>query len=153
MCSFNLGTRTLHPALNDALHLCILYICIPTVYFKVDIFLFISCISISLTCTRLPTMTLAGPTSECISLGLGRLVTQVWGHISTLTGCRVPSRNRFLVSDRWMPPSGVLGRWLCGTRARQYSPTEWMESTACSTRDIHWKLWKTVLLGGGTVRR
>ena len=32
-------------------------------------------------------MTEAGPTSGWASLGLGRLVTQVWGHMRTLAGC------------------------------------------------------------------
>ena len=47
---------------------------------------------------ELPTITEAGPTSLCTSLGFGRLVTQVWGHISTFTGWRLPSRN--LVASR-----------------------------------------------------
>lgn len=74
------------------------------------------------------------------SRGLGRLVTQVWGHINTLAGWSEPSKNFLRVSDKWMPPRGVLGKWLGGTSARQYIPTWWMLSTACSTRDIHWKL-------------
>lgn len=41
------------------------------------------------------------------SLGLGRFVTQVWGHIKTLAGWREPSRNFFLVSGKCIPPRGV----------------------------------------------
>ena len=41
------------------------------------------------------------------SLGLGRLVTHVCGHIRTLAGCSEPSRNFFLVSGKCIPPSGV----------------------------------------------
>lgn len=66
----------------------------------------------------------------CFCRGLGRLVTQVWGHIRTLQGCSPPSRYSCLISDRWMPPSGVLGRVLAGTRARQNTPTPWMLSMA-----------------------
>ena len=53
------------------------------------------------------------------SRGLGRLVTQVCGHMRTLAGCSEPSRKRRRVSDKWMPPSGVLGSELGGTSARQ----------------------------------
>lgn len=108
--------------------------------------------------TRFPTIMEAGPTSEtaekaghvmcktenqhpsthaqdspvpgCFCLGLGRLVTQVWGHMRTLQGCRAPSRKRCLVSEMWMPPRGALGSVLAGTRARQYTPTWWMLSMA-----------------------
>lgn len=66
----------------------------------------------------------------CFCLGLGRLVTHVWGHIRTLQGCKAPSRKRCLVSDIWMPPRGALGSVLAGTRARQYTPTWWMLSMA-----------------------
>ena len=45
---------------------------------------------------------------------------------------RLAMTNLFFVSERWMPPRGVFGRWLCGTRARQYNPTLWIESTACN---------------------
>lgn len=55
----------------------------------------------------------------CFCLGLGRLVTHVWGHMRTLQGCKAPSRKRCLVSDMWMPPRGALGSVLAGTRARQ----------------------------------
>ncbi len=57
--------------------------------------------------------------SGWISLGLGRFVTQVCGHISTLAGCREPSTNFFFVSDRCIPPRGVFGRWLWSTSAMQ----------------------------------
>lgn len=110
--------------------------------------------------TRLPTMTDAGPISGgnewqkhgstlrtgigrrtsrnwgfrnlpgCFCRGLGRLITQVCGHMSTLQGCSAPSRNSCLVSDKWMPPRGVFGRVLEGTRARQYTPTWCMLSIA-----------------------
>lgn len=63
------------------------------------------------------------------------MVTQVWGHMRTLQGCREPSRNSCLVSDRWIPPRGVLGRVLEGTRARQYTPTWWIPSMACMGRE------------------
>ena len=43
---------------------------------------------------------------------------------------RAPRTNLFFVSERWIPPRGVFGRWLWGTRARQYKPTLWIESTA-----------------------
>ena len=78
----------------------------------------------------------------CTSRGLGRLVTQVWGHMSTLAGWREPSRNFLRVSDKCIPPKGVLGRWLGGTSAKQYIPTWCILSTAWRTLDIHWKLWK-----------
>lgn len=55
----------------------------------------------------------------CFCRGLGRLVTQVCGHIKTLHGCRVPSRKRCLVSEIWIPPSGAFGKVLAGTKARQ----------------------------------
>lgn len=55
----------------------------------------------------------------CFWRGLGRLVTHVWGHMRMLQGCRLPSRKNCLVSEMWMPPRGVLGRVLAGTRARQ----------------------------------
>lgn len=55
----------------------------------------------------------------CFCRGFGRLVTQVWGHIKTLHGCNMPSRKRCLVSDRWMPPKGVLGSVFAGTKPRQ----------------------------------
>lgn len=55
----------------------------------------------------------------CFWRGLGRLVTQVWGHIRMLQGCRLPSKKNCLVSEMWMPPRGVLGKVLAGTRARQ----------------------------------
>ncbi len=109
--------------------------------------------------TRFPTITEAGPTSAkknmkyllsvfyvtqtqcsithtkacvpgCFCLGLGRLVMQEWGHMRMLQGCRAPSRNICLVSDRWIPPRGVLGRVLAGTNARQYTPTWWIPSIA-----------------------
>lgn len=99
--------------------------------------------------TRFPTITEAGPTSAtnthtiftqhslcntntscsithiracapgCFCLGLGRLVMQEWGHMRMLQGCSAPSRNSCLVSDRCIPPRGVLGRVLAGTNARQ----------------------------------
>jgi len=47
--------------------------------------------------TMFPTITLAGPTSEWISLGFGKLVTQVCGHKSTFAGWRVPSKKRRFV--------------------------------------------------------
>lgn len=55
----------------------------------------------------------------CFCRGLGRLVTHVCGHIRILQGCRLPSRKNCLVSEMWMPPRGVLGKVLAGTRARQ----------------------------------
>lgn len=55
----------------------------------------------------------------CFCRGLGKFVTQVCGHIRTLQGWREPSRKSCFVSDKWMPPSGVLGRVFAGTRARQ----------------------------------
>ena len=58
------------------------------------------------------------------------MVTQVWGHMRMLQGCRFPSRKNCLASETWMPPRGVLGRVLAGTRARQYRPTWWMLSMA-----------------------
>lgn len=76
------------------------------------------------------------------SRGFGRLVTQVWGHMSTLAGWSEPSKNFLRVSDKWMPPRGVFGKWLGGTRARQYIPTWCILSTAWRTLDIHWKLCK-----------
>lgn len=79
---------------------------------------------------------LAADRPGCFCLGLGRLVTQVWGHIRTLQGCREPSKNSCLVSDRWIPPSGVLGRVLAGTKAKQNTPTLWMLSIACRKRRI-----------------
>ena len=45
-----------------------------------------------------------------------------------------PRTNLFFVSERWIPPRGVFGRWLCGTSARQYNPTLWIESTAYNMR-------------------
>lgn len=50
--------------------------------------------------------------------------------MSTLQGCSPPSRYSCLISDRWIPPSGVLGRVLAGTNARQKTPTPWMLSMA-----------------------
>ena len=47
---------------------------------------------------------------------------------------RLAMTHLFFVSERWMPPRGVFGRWLCGTSARQYSPTLWIESTACNMK-------------------
>ena len=47
---------------------------------------------------------------------------------------RAPRTNLFFVSERWIPPRGVFGRWLWGTRARQYKPTLWIESTACNAQ-------------------
>lgn len=47
---------------------------------------------------------------EWTSLGFGKLVTQVCGHIRTLAGCKVPSMNLRFVSDKCIPPSGVFGR-------------------------------------------
>ncbi len=79
---------------------------------------------------------LAADRPGCFCLGLGRLVTQVWGHIRTLQGCREPSKNSCLVSDRWIPPRGVLGRVLAGTNAKQNTPTLWMLSIACRKRGI-----------------
>lgn len=79
---------------------------------------------------------LAADRPGCFCRGLGRLVTQVWGHMRTLQGCREPSKNSCLVSDRWIPPRGVLGRVLAGTRAKQNTPTLWMLSIACRTRGI-----------------
>ncbi len=67
----------------------------------------------------------------CFCLGFGRLVTHVWGHIRILQGCRDPSRKCCLVSDTWIPPRGVLGNVLPGTRAKQYKPTWWILSIAC----------------------
>lgn len=55
----------------------------------------------------------------CFCLGLGRFVTQVCGHISTLQGCNAPSRKSCFVSDKWIPPSGVFGSVFAGTKARQ----------------------------------
>ena len=43
---------------------------------------------------------------------------------------RMGTTNLFFVSERWIPPRGVFGRWLWGTSARQYKPTLWIESTA-----------------------
>lgn len=91
--------------------------------------------------TIAPTFPHSGPLAQCIvgggvvspgcfCLGLGRLVTHVWGHMRTLQGCRAPSRKRCLVSDMWMPPRGALGSVLAGTRAKQYTPTWWMLSMA-----------------------
>lgn len=107
--------------------------------------------------TRFPTITEAGPISAarrhkpdehcwhfwctnhihcpslspgCFCRGLGRLVTHVWGHIRTLQGCSPPSRYSCLISERWIPPRGVLGRVLAGTRARQKIPTPWILSMA-----------------------
>lgn len=74
---------------------------------------------------------MSGGLPGCFCLGLGRLVTHVWGHMRTLQGCKAPSRKRCFVSDMWMPPSGALGSVLAGTRARQYTPTWWMLSMAC----------------------
>lgn len=71
-----------------------------------------------------------GKVPGCFCLGLGRLVTHVWGHMRTLQGCKAPSRKRCLVSDIWMPPRGAFGSVLAGTRARQYTPTWWMLSMA-----------------------
>ena len=68
----------------------------------------------------------------CFCRGLGMLVTQVWGHSRMLQGCRFPSRKFCLVSQMWMPPRGVFGRVLAGTSARQYRPTWWMLSIACT---------------------
>lgn len=79
---------------------------------------------------------LAADRPGCFCRGLGRLVTQVWGHIRTLQGCREPSKNSCLVSDKWIPPRGVLGRVLAGTRAKQNTPTLWMLSIACRTKSI-----------------
>ena len=45
-----------------------------------------------------------------------------------------PTTNLFFVSERWIPPRGVFGRWLWGTSARQYKPTLWIESTACNAQ-------------------
>lgn len=36
-----------------------------------------------------------------------------------LHGCRLPSKKYCLVSEMWIPPRGVLGRVLAGTRAKQ----------------------------------
>lgn len=47
-----------------------------------------------------------------------------------LQGCRFPSRKFCLVSQMWIPPSGVFGSVLAGTRARQYKPTWWILSMA-----------------------
>lgn len=55
----------------------------------------------------------------CFCRGLGKFVTQVWGHIRTLQGWSEPSRKSCFVSDKWIPPSGVLGRVFAGTKARQ----------------------------------
>lgn len=55
----------------------------------------------------------------CFWRGLGRLVTHVWGHMRILHGCKLPSKKYCLASEMWIPPSGVLGRVLAGTRARQ----------------------------------
>lgn len=55
----------------------------------------------------------------CFWRGLGRLVTQVCGHMRILQGCRFPSRKLCLVSQIWIPPRGVFGRVLAGTSARQ----------------------------------
>lgn len=64
--------------------------------------------------------------------GLGMLVTQVCGHMRILQGCRFPSKKFCLVSQMWMPPRGVFGRVLAGTSARQYRPTWWILSMACT---------------------
>lgn len=55
----------------------------------------------------------------CFWRGFGRLVTHVCGHIRMLQGWRLPSRKNCLVSEMWIPPSGVLGKVFAGTRARQ----------------------------------
>lgn len=64
------------------------------------------------------------------------LVTQVCGHSRILQGCRFPSRKFCLVSQMWMPPRGVFGRVLAGTRARQYRPTWWILSMACKENGL-----------------
>lgn len=86
----------------------------------------------------------SGGLPGCFCLGLGRLVTHVWGHMRTLQGCKAPSKKRCLVSDIWMPPRGAFGSVLAGTRARQYTPTWWMLSMAwkrtgntCKNREEH----------------
>lgn len=116
--------------------------------------------------TRFPTITEAGPTPTtgcqpdqwdgndtapvrsvglfrlpgCFWRGFGRFVTHVCGHMRMLQGCRLPSRNNCLASEMWMPPRGVLGSVLAGTRARQYRPTWWMLSMAWSQD----QMWGTV---------
>lgn len=55
----------------------------------------------------------------CFCLGFGKFVTQVCGHMRMLQGCREPSRKCCLVWEMWIPPSGVFGNVLAGTRARQ----------------------------------
>lgn len=59
----------------------------------------------------------------CFCRGFGKFVTHVCGHMRMLHGCREPSRKSCLVWDIWIPPSGVFGNVLAGTRARQYTPT------------------------------
>lgn len=66
----------------------------------------------------------------CFCLGFGKFVTHVCGHMRMLHGCREPSRKCCLVCEIWIPPSGVFGNVLAGTRARQYTPTWWMLSIA-----------------------
>lgn len=60
------------------------------------------------------------------SLGLGRFVTQVWGHIKTLAGWREPSRNFFLVSGKCIPPRGV-----CKKKKNKYSTLSQMQLCSC----------------------
>ena len=55
----------------------------------------------------------------CFCRGFGKLVTHVCGHMRILQGCSDPSRKSCFVWDMWIPPSGVLGSVLAGTRARQ----------------------------------
>lgn len=76
----------------------------------------------------------------CFWRGLGMLVTQVCGHMRILQGCRFPSRKFCLVSQIWMPPSGVFGRVLAGTRARQYRPTWWILSMAWAENTIEFRM-------------
>lgn len=59
----------------------------------------------------------------CFCRGFGKFVTHVCGHMRILQGCREPSRKSCFVWDIWIPPSGVFGNVLAGTRARQYTPT------------------------------
>lgn len=66
----------------------------------------------------------------CFCLGFGKFVTHVCGHMRMLHGCREPSRKCCLVCEIWIPPNGVFGNVLAGTRARQYTPTWWMLSIA-----------------------
>ena len=81
--------------------------------------------------TIFPTKTAAGPISDCCSLGFGRFITQLWGHMSSVTGCRQPSKNLCRVSDTWIPPRGVYNKQILFIVLLWFSKTKKLNFTRC----------------------